>query len=161
MNKFKYYMNEIVQSISRGLWGYLVASVKIAILGFILLAIGLWWIGVDLWLLKALGIAIVDIIPVLGSGIVMIPWALIHLFLGNSTLAWQIGVLYIVLVVIRQIAEPIITGNAIGVRPIYTFFSTVVCIVIFGPIGAVLGAVVAVILKAIFSIRSFQQNEYE
>lgn len=161
MDKIKYYLNEITRSVSRGLWGYLVAAVKLALLGFVLLAIGLWVIGVDLWFLKALGIAVVDIIPVLGSGIIMIPWALIHFFMGNTTLAWQIGLLYIVLVVVRQIAEPIITGKAIGVRPLYTFLATVVCIVIFGPIGAVLGAVVAVVLKSIFSIRSFQEDDYK
>ncbi|MDE1548335.1 AI-2E family transporter [Jeotgalibaca caeni] len=161
MEKFTYYLKQMIQSVSRGLWGYLVAALKLALLGFGILAAGLWIIGVDYWFLKAIGIAIVDIIPVLGSGIVMIPWALVHFFQGNTTLAWQIGLLFIVLVVVRQVAEPVLTGRAIGVRPIYTFLATIVCIMIFGPLGAVLGAVVAVVLKSIFSIQSFQKNEYE
>lgn len=161
MEKFTYYLKQMIQSVSRGLWGYLVAALKLALLGFVILAVGLWIIGVDYWFLKAIGIAIVDIIPVLGSGIVMIPWALVHFFQGNTTLAWQIGLLFIVLVVVRQVAEPVLTGRAIGVRPIYTFLATIVCIMIFGPLGAVLGAVVAVVLKSIFSIQSFQKNEYE
>ena len=91
----------------------------------------------------------------------MIPWAVIHLLLGNTTLAWQIGLLYVILVTIRQIAEPFITGKEIGIRPLYTFLATVVCILLFGPIGAVLGAVVAVVIKAVLEASSISRSNYD
>ena len=91
----------------------------------------------------------------------MIPWAVIHLLLGNTPLAWQIGLLYIILVVVRQIAEPFITGKELGIRPLYTFLATVVCILLFGPIGAVLGAVVAVVIKAVLEVSSVSRNNYD
>lgn len=159
MNKFMYYLREIFLSVSRGLMAYLRAAVKIAAMSFIILAVGLRLIGVEYWLFKALGIAIVDMIPVLGSGIIMVPWAVIHFFLGNSTWAWQLGLLYIILIVFRQFAEPIITGKSIGVRPLYTFLSTIVCMVLFGPIGAVLGAVAAIVIKSILDVRAYRGGE--
>ena len=151
-------IRKIMQAISKGLVGYLKATLKIAALNFIILVIGLMIIGVDFWFLKALGIAIVDTLPVLGSGIVMIPWAVTHLLLGNTTLAWQLGLLYIVIVVVRQIAEPIITGKSIGVRPLYTFISTIICMLIFGPIGAVLGAVIAVVIKSVIDVKYIRKE---
>lgn len=158
MNKFRYYFREITQSVTKGMFAYLKATLKLATLSFIILSIGLFVIGVDFWFLKALGIAIVDVFPILGSGMIMIPWAVIHLLLGNTTIAWKIGLLYIVMVVVRQVAEPIITGKSIGVRPIYTFLATVISILIFGPIGAVLGAVITIVLKSVLEVKSFQSN---
>lgn len=158
MNKFSYYLNEISKSVSTGIIGYLKATLKLALLGFVILSIGLWTFHVNWWFIIAFLIAVIDIIPVVGSGIVMIPWALVQLLLGNTTLAWQLGILYIILVVVRQIAEPIFTGKAIGIHPIYTFLSSIVCIIIFGPIGAVLGAVVAIVLKSIFEVRRYQER---
>lgn len=158
MNKFSYYLNEISKSVSTGIMGYLKATLKLALLGFVILSVGLWSFHVSWWFIIAFLIAVIDIIPVVGSGIVMIPWALVQLLLGNTTLAWQLGILYIILVVVRQIAEPIFTGKAIGIHPLYTFLASIVCIIIFGPIGAVLGAIVAIVLKSIFEVRRYQER---
>lgn len=158
MNKWRYYFNELTKSISKGLAGYLKAMVKLSFLGLIILSVGLWYFKVDWWFLKALSIAAVDLIPILGSGLVMVPWALIHFFLGHTTLAVQIGILYIILVIVRQIAEPIITGREIGVRAIYTLLSTIACGIIFGPLGAIFGAVVAIVLKSVFEVVTFKER---
>ena len=91
----------------------------------------------------------------------MIPWAVIHLLLGNTTLAWQIGLLYVILVIIRQIAEPFITGKEIGIRPLYTFLATVVWILLFGAIGAGLGGVVAAVIKAALEASSISRSNYD
>lgn len=152
MDKVSYYIQEIINATGKGIKGYLKAGIKLSFISFLILCAWFLFFEIDVWFLKALGIAILDLIPVLGSGMVMIPWAIIHLLLGNTTLAWQIGLLYIILVIVRQIAEPFITGKEIGIRPLYTFAATVICILLFGPIGAVLGAVVAVVIKAIFDV---------
>lgn len=158
MNKFNYYLHEISKSVSTGIIGYLKATLKLSLLGFIILSVGLWFFHVKWWFVIAFLIAVVDMLPVVGSGLVMIPWALIQLLLGNTTIAWQLGVLYIILVVVRQIAEPIFTGKAIGVNPLYTFLASLVCMMVFGPIGAVLGAIVTIILKSIFEVRRYQDR---
>lgn len=157
MDKWAYYLKEILYATGKGIKGFLIAQLKLSVLTFVLLCIGFVVIGIDWWGLKALGIAIVDIIPVLGSGIIMLPWAIIRALMGDGDVAWKIAVLYVVILLVRQFAEPYLTGKQIGVRPLYTFLSTIVCVLIFGPIGALLGAVVAIIIKAIFSVRDMHQ----
>ena len=161
LDTISYYIKEIINATGKGLKGYIISAIKLATISFVLLCLGFVYFGIDFWFLKALGIAVFDLIPILGSGMVMIPWAVIHLLLGNTTLAWQIGLLYIILVDVRQIAEPFITGKELGIRPLYTFLATVVCILLFGPIGAVLGAVVAVVIKAILEVSSVSRNNYD
>lgn len=157
MDKWAYYLREISYATGKGIKGFLIAQLKLSVLTFVLLCIGFVVIGIDWWGLKALGIAIVDMIPVLGSGIIMLPWAIIRALMGDGDVAWKIAVLYVVILLVRQFAEPYLTGKQIGVRPLYTFLSTIVCVLIFGPIGALLGAVVAIIIKAIFSVRDMHQ----
>ena len=159
MDKISYYIQEIINATGKGIKGYLKAGIKLSGISFLILCAGFLFFGIDFWFLKALGIAILDLIPVLGSGMVMIPWAIIHLLLGNTTLAWQIGLLYIILAIVRQVAEPFITGKEIGIRPLYTFAATVICILLFGPIGAVLGAVVAVVIKAVFDVSGVNKRK--
>ena len=77
MNKFNYYLHEISKSVSTGIIGYLKATLKLSLLGFIILSVGLWFFHVKWWFVIAFLIAVVDMLPVVGSGIVMIPWALI------------------------------------------------------------------------------------
>lgn len=157
MDKWAYYLKEILYATGKGIKGFLIAQLKLSVLTFVLLCIGFVVIGIDWWAIKALGIAVVDMIPVLGSGIIMLPWAIIRALMGDGEVAWKIAVLYVIILLVRQFAEPYLTGKQIGVRPLYTFLSTVVCVLIFGPIGALLGAVVAIIIKAIFSVRDMHQ----
>lgn len=157
MDKWAYYLKAVLYATGKGIKGFLIAQVKLSVLTFVLLCIGFVVIDIDWWGLKALGIAIVDMIPVLGSGIIMLPWAIIRALMSDGDVAWKIAVLYVVILLVRQFAEPYLTGKQIGVRPLYTFLSTIVCVLIFGPIGALLGAVVAIIIKAIFSVRDMHQ----
>lgn len=152
-------LKEILDKSIKGIKGYFKAELKLATLTFVLLCIGFYIIGIDYWGIKALGIAIVDIIPIVGSGIIMIPWALIHFLMGNTTIAWQIGLVYIVITVIRQIAEPFVTGREIGVRPLYTFIVTAVCMLIFGPLGALVGAAAAIVIKAVYEVKMIRESD--
>lgn len=152
-NKWSDYLRAFLYATGKGIKGFIIAQLKLSLLTFVLLCIGFVVIGIEWWGVKALGIAIVDIIPVLGSGIVMIPWALIRFLMGDGDVAWKLALLYIIILVVRQFAEPYFTGKQIGVRPLYTFLSTIICILLFGPIGALLGAVVAIIIKAAFNVR--------
>ncbi|MBP2026140.1 AI-2E family transporter [Peptoniphilus stercorisuis] len=146
------YLREVLNMSSIGIKGYIKAQIKLMIITFLILSIGLYFIGIDKFILKAFGIAIVDIFPVLGSGIVMIPWA-ISFFVRNSiNTGVYIILLYISLVIIRQIIEPKILGDSIGLRPIYTLAATILGSLFLGPFGVILGPIVAIILNSIYTI---------
>ena len=68
--------------------------------------------------LIALLIALVDVLPVLGAGTVLIPWAIITLVLGNTKLALSLALLYVIILFVRQLIEPKVLGKQIGVHPL-------------------------------------------
>lgn len=104
---------------------------------FIELSIGLSLIGVPHAILIAITIAVFDILPVLGTGGIMIPWASITALKGDYTLAIGLFVVYLVITIIRNIIEPKIVGDQIGLHPIVALISMFVGVQLFGVIGLV------------------------
>lgn len=102
---------------------------------FVELSIGLTIVGIPNAIAIALAISIFDILPVLGTGGVMIPWVIITAIQGNYPLAIGLMIIYLVITVIRNILEPKIVGAQIGLHPIVTLVSMFVGAQLFGVIG--------------------------
>lgn len=137
-----------------GLLAYLKAMVISSLINMIILTIGLGWAGVSMYGLVAFFIAIVDLMPVLGSGIVLVPWAIIVLIGGNTKLAASLVVLYIITILVKQIVEPLILGKTIGLKPLYTLGITLVSMIVLGPaVGALVGAVVSILVAVFLDLR--------
>lgn len=100
------------------------------------------------YVLIALGTAIFDIMPVAGSGGVLIPWAFISLVTGNYKLAIGIIVIYVCITVIRQYIEPKIVGSSLGVHPILTLMGLYFGLKLFGFIGMLIVPLSIMTLKA-------------
>lgn len=115
---------------------------------FVESAIGLSLLGVGNAIGISLIIALVDIFPVLGTGTILVPWALIEFFNGNVTEAIGLGVLYAVITIIRQVLEPRVVGESIGLYPLITLISMFLGVKFFGAIGLLgLPVVVTIIVK--------------
>ena len=114
---------------------YIKAYALLMLITFTEMAIGLSILRIE----GALGIAaftaVVDILPVLGTGGVVVPWALFHLIKGNLFLGLGLAILYIVITVVRQILEPKVVGQQIGLHPIVVLLCMYVGVQIFGIIG--------------------------
>ncbi|MDR7870858.1 MAG: AI-2E family transporter [Tissierellaceae bacterium] len=145
-------LKRIYRDTKKGIKGYFIAQLVLMIMTFLIFSIGLVIVDVNSPLLIAFIIAVLDILPVLGSGIIMIPWVIFSLIAGNSQRALGLAIVYVVGTLIRQIIEPKITGDKIGIRPIYTFVATILGSIIFGPIGIILGPIIAVVIKSILDI---------
>lgn len=102
---------------------------------FIELSIGLSLIRVENAILVALLIAFFDILPVLGTGGIMIPWMILVAFQGNFMLAIGLLVVYLAITVIRNILEPKIVGAQLGLHPIVTLLAMFVGTQLFGFLG--------------------------
>lgn len=98
----------------------------------------------------ALLIAFSDALPILGSGTVMIPWAVICSMRGNINLAIALVVLFVIISIVRQLLEPKVVSNEIGIHPIFTLASMYTGYKIIGILGMLIGPIVIIILKAIF-----------
>lgn len=106
-----------------------------------LCTIALFLIGNDYALLLGFGIGLVDALPFLGAGVILIPWALVLLIQKQ----WLKGILflglYIVCYFLRQILESRIMGNCMGLTPLETLASMYVGLQLFGISGFLLGPV--------------------
>lgn len=107
------------------------------------LTVGLLIIGVKHPLPSAALIAIFDIFPILGAGMILLPWALISLIQKKALQAVGLAVLYVVIIVVRQFLEPKVVGKQVGLPPLVTLACMFVGSSLFGiwglfglPIGA-------------------------
>ncbi len=104
-------------------------------LTFVELSIGLSIIKVENAILIAALVAMVDILPVLGTGTVMIPWALIAAIQGNMYRAISLLVIYLIITVVRNVVEPRFIGKQMGLHPVLSLMCMYVGAKLFGAIG--------------------------
>ena len=91
--------------------------------------------------------AIVDILPVLGTGTVLIPWALYSLITGNIGMGIGLIVLYAAITVIRQIIEPKLVAGQLGLSPIVTIAALYFGLKVFGVLGMFVTPILIIMLK--------------
>ncbi len=97
--------------------------------------------------LIALTVAAVDILPILGTGAVLIPWALAMVLAEQYTVGFGLLALYGTVTLIRQIAEPRIVGQSLGVHPLATLACMLTAMRLFGAVGMLIGPVAALVIK--------------
>ena len=117
---------------------------------FIELAAGLSILGVENSVLIAAVIALLDLLPVIGTGGVVIPWIVIELILGNFIFALELTVLYLIITIVRNIIEPKIIGDQLGLHPVVMLICIYVGAKIFGVVGMFALPVAAVVLKHLY-----------
>lgn len=93
--------------------------------------------------------AIVDILPVLGTGTILIPWAVYNLFTGNIGLGIGLIVLYAVITVVRQILEPRLVSMNVGIHPVVTLFGMYLGVRLFGVFGIFILPITFFLIKAL------------
>ena len=104
----------------------------IMLLTFTELSIMFSLFGIQNPVLKAALIAMMDILPILGTGGIMIPWAVISLAVGYTKLGIELFVIYAVVTVVRNYVEPKIVGTQLGLHPIITLISMFIGLRLFG-----------------------------
>ena len=147
-------LKQIIDDTEKGIKAYIKAQLILMCITFVITSIGLTIIDAPYPIMISLGIAILDVIPVLGAGLVMIPWSIISFITGQNEMGTNLAIVYIVLLILRQVMEPKIVGTKIGIRPLYTFIVTILGAAIMGPIGVILGPLIAIIINSIIKIRN-------
>ncbi len=97
----------------------------------------------------ALIISFVDMLPIFGTGTILVPWSIISLFLGNTTRSVGLLVLYGIITVFRQVLEPKIVGNTIGLYPLVTLMAMYAGVRIMGFAGLFVFPIGAIIIKSL------------
>ncbi len=144
-----------IKKIIELLGGYIKAQVILIFINFILVLIGLFTfdifgIEVGYPLLMALLVAFADALPIVGSGTVLLPWAVICSVDGRINLAICLVVLYVVITIVRQLLEPKVVSKHIGIHPIFTLIAMYTGYKVMGIVGLLVGPILVIILKPIF-----------
>lgn len=143
----------------RELFGrYVKAYLQLLAITFALLLAGLLILGVDYALLLALLIAVLDLLPVLGVGTVLLPWSVVMLIGRHFYVGFGLILLYLVITLVRQALEPRLLGKSLGLHPIAMLLATYAGFYLFGIVGMVLGPVVALPIKCLLEAR-VQKNK--
>lgn len=133
------------RSLSRAVGGYFKAQLKIEVWMYLLLVIGLSVLEVPYAALIAVGIALLDFLPFFGTGTVMVPWAILKILSADYKMAVGLLIIWGVGQLARQIIQPKIVGDSVGVPPL----PTLVLLYIGYKVGGVVGMIVAVPLGLI------------
>jgi predicted PurR-regulated permease PerM len=116
---------------------------------FALLFIGLWILRVPFALLIAACVAVLDALPVLGSGLALLPWSAYHIVFGQKSLGIGLLILYLIVTTFRQIIEPRIVGVRFGLPPLVTMAAMYAGLRLTGFLGLLLGPVFTLILLSV------------
>ena len=126
---------------------YLRAYAILFIITFGELFLGLTILKQKFAFLFAIIIAIVDILPLFGTGIVLVPWGIGAIILKNYYLGFGLLILYAIITIVRQVAEPHIIGESLGLHPLLSLFSVFAGLKLWGLFGAILAPIAAVLTK--------------
>ncbi len=143
----------LISEFKRGVFKSAVKYVKsyllIMLITFAELLIGLSVLRVRYALLLAVIFSVIDLLPVLGVGTMLVPWGIFSLFNGHLYQGAGLLILYVVITVVRQVTEPKIIGKHFGIHPLLTLFSMYAGAEIFGFFGIVIGPVSVIFIKSI------------
>lgn len=127
--------------------GYLRSYSLILLITFAEIFFGLSVLGVEYSFIIAAISAAVDILPILGIGIILIPWALFNLMTRNLFLGIGLIILYVIIVIVRQFIEPKIVGESLGLHPLLTLAAFYLGYRLFGFAGILIAPVTLVLWR--------------
>lgn len=144
----------MLKQIRGALAGWLKAQLKLISLCFIIVGLGLMLLRIPYAPIWAFLIALVDAIPVLGTGTVLLPWSLISLLQGQSVKALGLLGIYVVALLSRSVLEPRLVGKQLGLDPLITLIALYIGFQLWGIGGMLLSPMVCVVLSEIAHVKA-------
>ena len=135
--------------------GYFLAQFRIMCVVALILAAGFLVLGVRCGVLLAFLTAILDFLPIFGTGTVLFPWAVVKLFAGEYAYATGLILLYILTQVVRQIIQPKIVGESMGLPPLMTLFLLYLGFKLRGLTGMILAVPVGLVFINFYKYGAF------
>ncbi|AEH47139.1 sporulation integral membrane protein YtvI [Parageobacillus thermoglucosidasius] len=138
----------IVAQLSKAGIGFIKAQFLLSLITFFLALVGLLLLKVDYAVMMALLIVVVDILPILGTGSVLVPLGIISIANGNSGLGAGLIVLFLIITVVRRIIEPKVFSTNLGISPLAALVSVYLGFQLLGFIGLFIGPALVILLEA-------------
>lgn len=147
----------IYNNFTKAVGGYFKAQFKIMLVLCVIMFIGFEILRVSYSFLLALGIAFLDFLPVFGTGAVLWPWALFDMLSGNYFRAIGLVVIYLVCQILKQVLQPKMVGDSIGISPLSTLVFLYVGYQLNGVFGMIIGVPVGMVIVNLYRIGMFDR----
>ena len=139
----------VLVDLKKAFFGFIKAQVTLISITTIIILIGLLILRVNYAITIALVTGLVDFIPYLGTGLIFVPWIIYEFIYGDVNLAIGLVVLYVIVLVQRQITEPKVLSSNIGMDPLATLISLFAGFKLIGFLGLIIGPIILVILTTL------------
>ena len=136
----------VMDNLKYAVGGYFKAQFKIMGIVFLILAVGLGFLKVHYFVLSAFLIAFLDFLPFFGTGTAMIPWAIYAVFMGDYKRAVVLVVIYAITQIVRQLIQPKLVGDSVGLNPLVTLLLLYIGYRVGGVIWMILAVPVGMVI---------------
>ncbi len=154
---FTNYWRLIIDNFKAAFGGYFKAQFKIMIILTVIMFVGFEMLRVGYSFIFALGIAFLDLLPVFGTGAILWPWAVIEVITGNYLRAVGLVVIYLICQVVKQVLQPKMVGDSIGLHPLATLFFMFIGYRLYGVLGMIIGIPIGMVLVKLHRIGLFDR----
>lgn len=137
-------VNFMTSRLSYVITGFFKAQFLVSVIIFVVSLLGLLLIAPEVALFMSLIIWIIDFIPIIGSIVILGPWAIFHLLAGDVVLGTKLAILAGVLLIIRRTVEPKMMGTHIGLSPLATLIAMYLGLKLLGMAGFIIGPLVVI-----------------
>jgi len=132
--------------------GQLKTQATLALILAVILTAGLFILRVDFWLLFGLLLGVMELLPIIGSGLVLAPWGIISLINGDTFLGAGLLALFLAVTLIRNTVEPRIMSRQLGIYPLAAMMSMYAGLKLMGLVGLIIGPFILSVLKVVLLI---------
>ena len=151
----KRYYNMIISSFKKAVGGYFKAQFKIMMILVVIMFAGFEILDISYSFLLAFGIAFLDFLPVFGTGAVFWPWIIVDIVVADYKQAIFLGIMYLVCQLIKQILQPKMVGDSVGINPLAALLYMFIGYKFAGVIGMIIGIPVGMIIVNLYQAGLF------
>lgn len=138
------------ENVFEGIIGYIKAQAILITITFFVILISLLLLRVENAFTISVIAAVLDVLPVLGVSTLFVPWIIYLFFVGKNTLAIWLLILLVIIVALRQILEPKIVGDSLGVSAFTMLAFMIISLSLFGVAGLILSPILIILLKSLY-----------
>lgn len=156
-NTFKQAFFFLRDNVLKGIWVYIKAQSKLISITFIVILASLLLLGVKNALIISIIAAIFDVLPLLGVSTIFIPWITYLFIVGDVQLGIWVTAIWLVVIVARQLLEPKITGDSLGVSAFTMLAFMIISLSLFGVAGMIMSPILLILVKALYDQGYFER----
>jgi sporulation integral membrane protein YtvI len=141
-------VSAVLDDLRKAIFGFLQSQIILCAIVYVMSLTGFLILGVNYPLAVALLVVIVDIMPIVGVGSALVPWAVYNFATGNMFLGVGLIIMFVVITIVRRTVEPKVLGDAVGIGSLSALISLYVGFKLVGVVGLLLGPLVVIIYQA-------------